>query len=128
MIRRPPRSTLFPYTTLFRSPASVLDGKRDTYWATDDGERTPSLSLELPREVSFNVVRLREYLPLGQRVESIVIDGWQHGQWVEFGNATSIGNCRLIRGPRVTTSRVRLRVMQASVCPAISELGLFAEP
>src|SRR3712207_8899620 len=24
MIRRPPRSTLFPYTTLFRSPAQVL--------------------------------------------------------------------------------------------------------
>src|SRR3712207_8559216 len=26
MIRRPPRSTLFPYTTLFRSYASRLDG------------------------------------------------------------------------------------------------------
>src|SRR3712207_9282166 len=25
MIRRPPRSTLFPYTTLFRSPARELD-------------------------------------------------------------------------------------------------------
>src|SRR3712207_9017935 len=24
MIRRPPRSTLFPYTTLFRSPASTV--------------------------------------------------------------------------------------------------------
>src|SRR2546430_5042591 len=24
MIRRPPRSTLFPYTTLFRSPATVM--------------------------------------------------------------------------------------------------------
>src|SRR5690348_18235100 len=24
MIRRPPRSTLFPYTTLFRSPASAM--------------------------------------------------------------------------------------------------------
>src|SRR3712207_6897605 len=24
MIRRPPRSTLFPYTTLFRSPAALL--------------------------------------------------------------------------------------------------------
>src|SRR2546429_3624628 len=24
MIRRPPRSTLFPYTTLFRSPAGLL--------------------------------------------------------------------------------------------------------
>src|SRR3712207_7927189 len=26
MIRRPPRSTLFPYTTLFRSTAAVLGG------------------------------------------------------------------------------------------------------
>src|SRR2546425_8708223 len=26
MIRRPPRSTLFPYTTLFRSSPAVLDG------------------------------------------------------------------------------------------------------
>src|SRR5690242_20861225 len=25
MIRRPPRSTLFPYTTLFRSPGAVLE-------------------------------------------------------------------------------------------------------
>src|SRR3712207_7126942 len=28
MIRRPPRSTLFPYTTLFRSPADLRDGGR----------------------------------------------------------------------------------------------------
>src|SRR5256885_16763634 len=28
MIRRPPRSTLFPYTTLFRSPIGRLKGER----------------------------------------------------------------------------------------------------
>src|SRR3712207_7169969 len=27
MIRRPPRSTLFPYTTLFRSPLVLTDGR-----------------------------------------------------------------------------------------------------
>src|SRR3712207_8593140 len=27
MIRRPPRSTLFPYTTLFRSPRRLLGGR-----------------------------------------------------------------------------------------------------
>src|SRR2546422_6169154 len=27
MIRRPPRSTLFPYTTLFRSPEDVFTGQ-----------------------------------------------------------------------------------------------------
>src|SRR5437762_6817714 len=29
MIRRPPRSTLFPYTTLFRSRGSLIDGRND---------------------------------------------------------------------------------------------------
>src|SRR2546426_8572669 len=29
MIRRPPRSTLFPYTTLFRSPSTVTRPPRD---------------------------------------------------------------------------------------------------
>src|SRR2546430_4088271 len=28
MIRRPPRSTLFPYTTLFRSPEEIRGGTR----------------------------------------------------------------------------------------------------
>src|SRR5258705_7489857 len=31
MIRRPPRSTLFPYTTLFRSPSWTTT--RDSWWA-----------------------------------------------------------------------------------------------
>src|SRR2546422_5320096 len=31
MIRRPPRSTLFPYTTLFRSPAARASGCGDSY-------------------------------------------------------------------------------------------------
>src|SRR3989449_2605837 len=35
MIRRPPRSTLFPYTTLFRSPKELVRaGLRPTMWKT----------------------------------------------------------------------------------------------
>src|SRR2546430_12041459 len=34
MIRRPPRSTLFPYTTLFRSIAADTLKKVDAYWAS----------------------------------------------------------------------------------------------
>src|SRR5258708_10300920 len=33
MIRRPPRSTLFPYTTLFRSAVTVVF---HNYWASSD--------------------------------------------------------------------------------------------
>src|SRR2546430_6663212 len=32
MIRRPPRSTLFPYTTLFRSLVSIEDGLAQDDW------------------------------------------------------------------------------------------------
>src|SRR5258708_30654826 len=35
MIRRPPRSTLFPYTTLFRSRAGALGGLRLGHGAED---------------------------------------------------------------------------------------------
>ena len=48
MIRRPPRSTLFPYTTLFRSPPlpelkvgksiSLFDGKTLNGWTKQDGQ------------------------------------------------------------------------------------------
>src|SRR3712207_8382351 len=37
MIRRPPRSTLFPYTTLFRSPEGGRD--REQLDHAEDGER-----------------------------------------------------------------------------------------
>src|ERR1039458_4848167 len=43
MIRRPPRSTLFPYTTLFRSPGEVPLG-------VGVAEIEPQESLEDPRE------------------------------------------------------------------------------
>jgi alpha-L-fucosidase len=110
------------------SPQNVIDNKRNTYWATDDHVTTPDLILDLGREATFNVVRVREYLPLGQRVEAFALDMWRDGQWIEFAAGTSIGNCRLVRRQPVTTSKVRLRITQAPVCPAISELALFAEP
>src|SRR3712207_8776520 len=43
MIRRPPRSTLFPYTTLFQSPdrPSHLPGRHRDRERTDPQERLP---------------------------------------------------------------------------------------
>src|SRR3712207_8539494 len=38
MIRRPPRSTLFPYTTLFRSVGDALEGAAPDALAGDLGE------------------------------------------------------------------------------------------
>ncbi len=109
-------------------PENVLDGERETYWATDDGVQHPELILDLGQDKTFNVVLLREHLPLGQRIEAFALDHWAGGKWTEFANGTSIGSCRLVRSEPVTTSKIRLRITQAPVCPAISEIALFAEP
>src|SRR2546426_6605979 len=45
MIRRPPRSTLFPYTTLFRSRSTVQDDARDA-----DGHRGDAVQRAGPQE------------------------------------------------------------------------------
>jgi alpha-L-fucosidase len=110
------------------SPRNVIDRSRDTYWSSDDEVKTPELVVDLRRERTFNVVRVREYLPLGQRVEEFAIDIWKNNDWQEFARGTSIGSCKLIRVKPVTTSKVRLRITHAPVCPAISEFALFAEP
>jgi len=107
---------------------NVIDGRRDTYWATDDGVSNAWLVLDLGKSIAFNVVSLREYLPLGQRVEEFALDQWRSGSWQEFYKGTSIGNLRLIRTGFMTTDRIRLRITRSAVCPAITQVGLFAEP
>jgi len=110
------------------APGNAVDGDRKTYWATDDNVTVSNLTLDLGKPTTFNVVRVREYLPLGQRIDSFALDSWQDGKWVEFASATSIGNQRLLQTKPITASKVRLRITKAAACPAISELGLFLAP
>src|SRR2546430_11537274 len=70
MIRRPPRSTLFPYTTLFRSsvavPATIIEGGRKLgleVWTRAeasrihvDGDRVRAVELADGRTVDARVV------------------------------------------------------------------------
>src|SRR5947199_9746916 len=52
MIRRPPISTLFPYTTLFRSAVTLGDLAVVPSWALEPGARRP-----VPRAITGDVQR-----------------------------------------------------------------------
>jgi alpha-L-fucosidase len=107
---------------------NVLDGDRNTYWATDDSVTKAAVELTLPAATRFNVVRLRENIQLGQRIEEFEIDRWIDNTWEPFAQGTSIGACRLTRTEDdITTTRVRLRLTQSAACPALAEFGLFLE-
>jgi alpha-L-fucosidase len=109
-------------------PGRLFDGDRDTYWATDDFVFRPELGVQFSGEKTFNVMDLREHLPLGQRIEAFAVDAWVDGAWQEVAQGTSIGNRRLLRIDPVTTTKVRLRITQAAACPALAEFGLYREP
>ncbi|HEY5570639.1 MAG TPA: alpha-L-fucosidase [Bacteroidales bacterium] len=108
--------------------SKVLDASRYTYWATDDQVKDASLTLELKGMKSFNVIRIRENIKLGHRVNEWAVDVKLNGEWKEYAKGVAIGSCRLIRGERVTTDAVRLRIINADACPCIGEFGLYAEP
>src|SRR5256886_13791024 len=59
MIRRPPRSTLFPYTTLFRSAA-----RTNQFLQAGDGCRTPLRSRPTPPLSDKRVLRVKELTTL----------------------------------------------------------------
>src|SRR3712207_6917839 len=72
MIRRPPRSTLFPYTTLFRSPAEFKVGEdaRVMVYSITEGEEKPlkyPLMFRSADLVLVNKVDLLEHLDFEDR-------------------------------------------------------------
>lgn len=104
--------------------SNLTDDNAATYWTCDDTVKQAWVVLEFEDPVAFNTVRLREYLPLGQRIYSWAVDVQNDGKWTGIAKGESVGNMRLWRGEKQTTRKVRIR-LSGPVCPALSEVALF---
>lgn len=111
------------------SAKNLIDDDRYSYWATDDAVTNAAVTLEWKQPVTFNIIRLRENIKLGQRIEKVEIDALQNKEWKKIAEATSIGANRLIRLPLfVTAKQIRIRIVQSPVSSALSDVGIFKEP
>src|SRR5258707_9477389 len=61
MIRRPPRSTLFPYTTLFRSRRLRIPEGQAGLWAVPDRGAHPAEHRHLPADLAVEPDRSEEH-------------------------------------------------------------------
>ena len=103
----------------------VLDQMIDSYWATEDTVKKAEINLTWTSDQTFDLIKMREYIPLGQRIDSVEVDAMINGTWTKIAAATSIGACRIIfLNEPVKTSQLRLRIA-APVCITMSELGVF---
>lgn len=107
-------------------PVQILSKDAKRYWATDDGITEANVELDLHTPKTFDLIRLREPIQLGQRVDRFAVDAWQDGAWKEIAHATSIGSCRILRlDTPVTASKVRLRVLDSPAPILIYGFGLY---
>ena len=110
--------------------AKLTDGDIETYWCPEDGTKTGELEITLAKPATFDVVRIREQIRLGQRVQRFQIDVWEKGEWKTVdAEGKTIGNqvLRKLQSP-VTTDRVRIRIQESRACPCISEVSLLKMP
>jgi len=103
----------------------ITDGKAETYWSSEEGVTQASLEVDLGRPVAFDRAMIQEQITVGQRVERFVLEAWDGKGWKQVAAATTIGYKRLLRFPGVTTSRVRLRILDSRDCPTVREFALF---
>jgi len=107
---------------------AVTDRKYDTYWATADGVKQATLEFELPQKKKINRFLLQEYIPLGQRVKSFVVEYYCNKQWLPVKpgeETTTIGYKRILRFPTVVTNRIRVRFLDSRACLCINNVEAF---
>ncbi|MDZ4798414.1 MAG: alpha-L-fucosidase [Bryobacteraceae bacterium] len=114
------RSTFATDLAKGSGPKALTDGRRDTHWSGTSAEfRLRALAV-------FDLIRVREHLPSGQRIDGVAVDIRDGSDWKQIATATSIGNCRLLRLTQpVTTREIRLRVTGSSAPPVLTEFGLY---
>ena len=111
------------------SAENVIDGDKNTYWATDDDITNASVMLDFGSSILFNRVVIQEYIRLGQRVKAFTVEVFTNDGWTEVSSATTIGYKRILRFPTVETSKLRITINDAKSCPLISNIGVYqAEP
>jgi alpha-L-fucosidase len=110
-------------------PANALDGNTDTCWMPPDWTTEAALTITLPAKKTFNVIMFQEQIRYhGQRIARFVIDAQVGGKWKQIAEGQTVGYKKICRTEETTTSKLRIRILDARLAPTISNLALFHAP
>ncbi|MFT2010507.1 alpha-L-fucosidase [Pontibacter sp. 13R65] len=81
--------------------------------------------LDFKKSITFDRVALQENIAEGQKNESALLEYWDGKSWKELSRFTTIGHKRLLRLPLVTTSKLRITVLQSKLPVQLAEVGFY---
>lgn len=112
------------------SALNLTDGKKDTYWATDDNVLKASVEITFPKLTKLNRVSLEEVISLGQRVSGFTIEGYNEelGRWEFLANGTTIGAKRILSFPTVETKGLRINIDNSLASPILRDISVYLAP
>src|SRR5207245_1166590 len=104
---------------------NVLDNNKKTYWAVNDATLTASLTFTLPKENTFNCFEIKEYIRLGQRIQSFTIEVEKDGKWEQVFKGSTLGSKKLAKFDNVSAQKVRITFLNSLACPVVESVKLF---
>ena len=119
--------------------ANIIDGDSLTYWATNDGVKSASLTFKWNEAQPLRYVVLQEHIKLGQRVKSFTIETSNDGKsWTKRGGkitTSTIGYKRIIPLNGSTQSSypanpnkvkyLRVTIKDSKACPTLENVAIF---
>lgn len=109
-------------------PQNINDTNPESYWATNDSIKQAALTIDLGVPTEVNRILLQEYIPLGQRVKSFIVEAEVKDKWIEIDGQTTIGYKRILRFDTVEATKIRVSFLDAKGPLAISNIELYRAP
>jgi len=110
------------------SAKAATDESWDTYWATNDDVTAADIEFDFPKTEKVNRMMIQEYIPLGQRVKSFIVEYDKDGKWLPVKlneETTTVGYKRLLRFETVSTDKLRIRFTDARACLCINNIEAY---
>lgn len=109
-------------------PGNVVDGDDATYWTTDDGTESGSLTIKWNTAKKFDVVSIEEAIQKGQHINSYKVEykTSDSANWQTLKSGVTIGAKRLVRTSPVSATQVKITVGTSDgKVPMLSEVGVY---
>jgi alpha-L-fucosidase len=110
------------------SANKLIDGNKNTYWATDDAVKKAAVVFEFMKPTAVNRLLLQEYIKLGQRIKAFTVEAKVDRKWKTIAKETTIGYKRILRFDRVLTSALRINITDSKASIVLSNIQAFNAP